>query len=657
MYFWLFKRCALVSPVSYRADKAVQQLAVRNLNRYTPNGQPSQVGQRQYVWDALGRLSQVKQNDLPIAQYQYNHRGERITKTTNGQTNNQTTSYLYEAGQLSAELNKDGQITRQYLYLADQPIAVIDTPDGKLLLKEKLSAPESIGLDAKNIIKYWVEALTSNKNSSSEQITYLHTNHLGAPEAATNQDGQVIWQASYAPFGAAQIVKASLSDKATSNSQSSFSLNIRLPGQYLDAETGLHYNRQRYYDPARGQYLTPDPLGTPDGPNPYSYVRYNPLKYVDPDGLILFAFDGTGNTNNEGDLTELGNGLSNVWQLRQLYNDGNARYITGVGTRHRETDARFGRDIALYGGNVSTVDMADNSSGPLRIDRMIAYFNDEAEQFTEDSKLMDIDIVGFSRGAAQARDFANRINAQTRNGQYSYFVTDKDTGAKKQRCQMINFRFLGLWDTVLSTNGSGRSYNLNIVPGFQYVAQAVALNEYRGDTFRRLPGSTGAFPLESITRGTVPIGQERIERGFIGAHADIGGGFQGQTNAIPLVTLNWMVEQARNIGVKMRDQTTDISVDPVIHDKSDNQYCVRGPGCDEDRTVNGGAGGTQRRMTGTGMTFGDTGQFITYYPPQILRGNLARSPRADASTGTVNMTEYLKWLRRNGYELGNLQVR
>ena len=86
VYFWLSKRCALVSPVNCRADKAVQQLAVRNLNRYTPNGQPAQVGQRQYVWDALGRLTSIKQNDLPIAQYLYNHRGERIAKTINNKT-------------------------------------------------------------------------------------------------------------------------------------------------------------------------------------------------------------------------------------------------------------------------------------------------------------------------------------------------------------------------------------------------------------------------------------------------------------------------------------------------------------------------------------------------------------------------------------------
>ena len=60
-----------------------------------------------------------------------------------------------------------GQITRQYLYLADQPIAVIDSPEGKPLSKAELLALESIGLDAKNIIKYWVEALTLPLDSVS----------------------------------------------------------------------------------------------------------------------------------------------------------------------------------------------------------------------------------------------------------------------------------------------------------------------------------------------------------------------------------------------------------------------------------------------------------------------------------------------------------
>ena len=60
---------------------------------------------------------------------------------------------------------------------------------------------------------------------------------------------------------------------------------MRLPGQYYDQETGLHYNYFRYYDPATGRYLTADPIGQDAGPNLYSYVGNNPLFWIDPLGL------------------------------------------------------------------------------------------------------------------------------------------------------------------------------------------------------------------------------------------------------------------------------------------------------------------------------------------------------------------------------------
>ncbi|MFP2424329.1 RHS repeat-associated core domain-containing protein, partial [Pseudescherichia vulneris] len=60
--------------------------------------------------------------------------------------------------------------------------------------------------------------------------------------------------------------------------------NLRFAGQYEDEESGLHYNRFRYYDTETGQYLTPDPIGLAGGVNPYGYV-HNPLGWVDPLGL------------------------------------------------------------------------------------------------------------------------------------------------------------------------------------------------------------------------------------------------------------------------------------------------------------------------------------------------------------------------------------
>ncbi|MDB5727560.1 MAG: repeat-associated core protein, partial [Noviherbaspirillum sp.] len=100
---------------------------------------------------------------------------------------------------------------------------------------------------------------------------------------------------------------------------------------------------------------------------------------------------------------------------------------------------------------------------------------------------------------------------------------------------------------------------------------------------------------------------------------------------------------------------------PVLHDKSNNQFSTTGSPSPiyEDRAVTylNGKVTTQMNMTGTRMTFADTGQFISYLPPDgpFVDGVFTRIPRKDFVTGTVDMKRYLEWLNANGYNI-NLTV-
>ncbi|MCP4402177.1 MAG: hypothetical protein GY801_33350, partial [bacterium] len=105
------------------------------------------------------------------------------------------------------------------------------------------------------------------------QYYFYQNDHLGTPQKLTAQNGMVVWQAKYSAFGEATIDTEHITN------------HLRFPGQYEDAETGLHYNFQRYYDPGIGRYVSVDPAGFNGGLNLFAYVFNNPGKYSDPRGL------------------------------------------------------------------------------------------------------------------------------------------------------------------------------------------------------------------------------------------------------------------------------------------------------------------------------------------------------------------------------------
>ena len=191
---------------------------------YTPAGQVEQIS------DAQGQL---------LARYRYNSLRQRISKTVFKGGREITTYFLWQQGLLVAEIDAVGQIQTQYLYWTEGTHA---TPMAKL---------EAGG------------------------IFFIHTDHRATPMAMTDVHQQVVWRADVSPWG---VMKTGV----PSTSQM---LNLRLPGQYFDAETGLHDNWRRSYDPASGRYLQPDPLGYPDGPDAYRYAQGDPVNRMDPTGL------------------------------------------------------------------------------------------------------------------------------------------------------------------------------------------------------------------------------------------------------------------------------------------------------------------------------------------------------------------------------------
>ena len=250
---------------------------------------------------------------------------------------------------------------------------------------------------------------------------------------------------------------------------------------------------------------------------------------------------------------------------------------------------------------------------------------------------LNIDVIGFSRGAAEARVWTNQLVSKLKNGAY--------TSDGKSRC--VNLRFEGLWDTVPHLgylNGNDSKYDFLIPSAVKYAAQANALNEYRG--------GAANFDFRSIlTNPGQASSGTRIEKGFIGSHADIGGGYG--TGDLSDVALMWMINQAKGQGIVINNDLIikkgwDTISDPVIHDKSSNLIHGAPDGgpraTSEDRSVTYADGSIIReRQTKSGtMTYADTVSLITYKADPLAFDNIS---------GTVDANAHIKWLYDHGYNI------
>jgi len=183
-----------------------------------------------FAYNAANRLSSVSGTAL-AATFVYDALGQRFSKANPGSN---PTIFTYAQDGSLIEENNNGVVT-DYVYANGVPIATLAPTTGVL--------------------------------------SFLHADRLGTPQLATDSAQASVWSTNYQPFGTTGTINGSITQ------------NVRLPGQYADAETGFNHNGFRDYMPNLGRYLESDLIGLAAGLNTYGYVRGNPLRSVDPYGL------------------------------------------------------------------------------------------------------------------------------------------------------------------------------------------------------------------------------------------------------------------------------------------------------------------------------------------------------------------------------------
>ncbi len=270
---------------------AVTQVGSRTLT-YDANGHLAADGYRTLAWNAANQLSHVTLQNGAIAHYEYDFTGARVqqrvvTQNTYGAPEGWEIYTLSEALELRVPLQWPGSQSG-----TDPPDGAGQAPVANLA---QATATLHVLVGGQRIASRGVVEVVGDApkgavaKSAAEWFIYHHTDHLGSSHLMTEgrsaghyagltyPKGSVVQRFDYAAFGS-----------------ETFALNPNLPfdprftGQTYDLDTGLYYYRARYYDPALARFISPDTMvpdpTTPHSYNRYTYVRNNPLRWVDPSG-------------------------------------------------------------------------------------------------------------------------------------------------------------------------------------------------------------------------------------------------------------------------------------------------------------------------------------------------------------------------------------
>lgn len=228
------------------------------VKRRTPAGFRPQ--ETRYEWDAHDRLTRIHLPDGARWRYRYDCFGRRVSKAREG-----SLPSLQSVAKVEYQWDGD-QLVGQQQYLADGNAA---------REVQWVYEPGSFRPLAQ------VEGLAGNT-----QLHYIVTDLTGTARELCSEEGDIHWRGEQQLWGQYRqarmpiALRRFIGDAANDET----GCDLRYQGQLYDAESGLYYNRHRYYDPETGQYISSDPIGLGGGLRPQGYV-HNPVEWVDPFGL------------------------------------------------------------------------------------------------------------------------------------------------------------------------------------------------------------------------------------------------------------------------------------------------------------------------------------------------------------------------------------